>query len=104
MPTDWIEIVARRQVLRDGELERRLVLEVVEHLHRALAEGLLPDDDGAVVVLERAGDDLRGRGAAAVDQHHHRIVAARCLPPCADLLLALAVALADRDDERPLRR
>ena len=52
--------VARGEVLRDGELERRLVGGDLgeDELHAALAEGLLADDDRAVVVLERAGDDL----------------------------------------------
>src|SRR3546814_5415491 len=41
-------------------------------LDRALAEAALAHDDGAVMVLERAGDDLGGRGAAGVDQHDDR--------------------------------
>ena len=32
----------------------------------------VPSRIGAMVVLQGAGDDLRGRGRAAVDQHHHR--------------------------------
>ena len=67
--------VPRRQILRDGQLERRAVfLVVVEDLHRALAEAGLPDDERAVVILERAGDDLRRGSRAAVDQHDHRVV------------------------------
>ena len=67
--------VARREVLRDGELERPAVVVVaIQDLDRALAERALADDQRAVVVLERAGDDLAGRGAAAVLQHDHRVV------------------------------
>ena len=52
------------QVLRDRQLERRLVGQVGEdELHAALAERRLADDDGAVVVLQRAGDDLARAGA-----------------------------------------
>ena len=38
-------------------------------LHRALAERARADDGRPLVVLQRAGDDLGGRGRAAVDQH-----------------------------------
>src|SRR6185437_181213 len=41
-------------------------------LHRALAEGVLADDDTPVVVLDRAREDLRRRGAVAIDQHGQR--------------------------------
>ena len=72
MPRFWIDAVARRQVLRDRQLELGVVVVVVEHLHRALAERARADDRGAIEVLERAGDDLRGRGRAAVDEHGER--------------------------------
>ena len=38
-------------------------------LHRALAERARADDGRALVVLQRAGDDLGGRGRSAVDEH-----------------------------------
>ncbi len=68
--------VARREVLRDGQLQRALlaalaVLEVIEHLHAALPEALPPDDDGAVQVLQRAGHDLARARALRGDEHRH---------------------------------
>ena len=41
-------------------------------LHRALAEGLCAEQDGAVVILQRAGDDFRGRSRAAIDKYDDR--------------------------------
>ena len=60
----------RRVVTRGGELDGAIIGQGQDGLHRALAEGLAANDDGAVVVLQRARDDFRGRGRAAVDQHH----------------------------------
>jgi hypothetical protein len=46
--------VARREVLGDRELQRRTAGDVREHqLNRTFAERPLPDDDGAIVVLQR---------------------------------------------------
>ena len=41
-----------------------------DRLHRTLSEGARAHDDGAAVILQRAGDDFGGRGRPAVDQHH----------------------------------
>ena len=43
--------------------------QVDQGLDGPLAEGGLADDDAAPVVLDGAGEDLRGRGAVPVDQH-----------------------------------
>ena len=67
MPTPWIETSpgVRYCAMVSLSAEPSLVV-AVEQLHRALAERRLADDQRAVVVLERAGDDLAGAGAAAV--------------------------------------
>jgi hypothetical protein len=52
-----------------GERQAGVLAQVVDGLHQAFAEGGFADDEGAVVVLQGAGDDLRRRGRAAVDQH-----------------------------------
>ena len=44
-------------------------LDVEDALHRRLAEGVGADDHAAVVVLQGAGEDLRGRGRAIFHQH-----------------------------------
>ena len=41
-------------------------------MHRALTEGLVSHQGGALVVLQCASDDLAGRGRALIDQHHQR--------------------------------
>src|SRR5690606_14791204 len=68
--------------LGDGQLHMaearafggRPAVQVDQVLHRALAEGGLADDQGAAVVLHRAGEDLRSRGRGAVDQYRQRAV------------------------------
>ena len=52
-----------------GEGEAGVFAEVVNGLHQALAEGGFTDDQGAVVVLQGAGDDLGSRCGVAIDQH-----------------------------------
>ncbi len=73
--------VAGGEVLGDGQLEGGRILiglvrvvHVVEHLHRALAEGLPADHQRPVVVLEGAGHDLAGRGGVRVHDEHQRNV------------------------------
>ncbi len=67
--------VAGREVLGDGELEGGLLGRDLgeDELHAALAESLLAHDQRAVVVLERAGDDLARARAAAVHEHDERV-------------------------------
>jgi hypothetical protein len=60
---------ARRIPAGRGQLERHAVAEGEERLDQALAERGRPDDHGAVVVLQRTGDDLRGTRGAVVDEH-----------------------------------
>ena len=54
-----------------GHLELAVV-QVQQGLHGAFAVGLIADDQGAAVVLHGAGENLRRRGAVAVDQHRQR--------------------------------
>ncbi len=63
---------ARRVVARRGELDGRVVAERHDGLHRALAERLRAHDLRALVVLQRAGDDLGGGRRAAVHEDDHR--------------------------------
>ena len=61
-----------RVVAGRGELDGRLLAgQRQDGLHRALAEGLRAQHDGALVVLQRTSHDLGGRGRTCVDQHHH---------------------------------
>ena len=74
-------------------------VEIRERLDRALAVRRAgADDHRAVVVLQRAGEDLRRRRAELIDQHDDRTVEVgrRLLVVAEDLLLAAAVP--DLDD------
>src|SRR5690606_37573076 len=62
----------RGEVQRRGQLQRAVVVQRQHGLYRALAETVGAHQHRAFVVLQGAGNDLRGRGAAAVDQYHQR--------------------------------
>src|SRR5471032_753133 len=59
-----------RVVQRRGDLDGAVIGQRQHGLHRAFTEAVGAHQDAAFVVLQGAGDDFRGRGAAAVDQHH----------------------------------
>src|SRR5258708_6404220 len=52
-------LIARRQVLRDGQLERGAIVVVIENLNGAFAEGAYTDNHRAIEILEGASDNLR---------------------------------------------
>jgi hypothetical protein len=56
------------------------------------------DQRRATVILQRTGDDFRGRGRAAVDQHDHRLALGKVARPRIEALGLLRVAAAGRDD------
>ena len=57
---------------RVGNAVRELA-QVEQALHRPLAVGrMIADDQAAMVVLDRAGEDLAGAGAELADQHDQR--------------------------------
>src|SRR5690606_8593867 len=95
---DLLDRATRRRVVeRGGEAQARAVLERVDGLHRALAEGVLAEHERAALVLERARHDLRGAGAAGVHEHDDRIVPLVAVGARLELLL-LAVDAALRVD------
>jgi hypothetical protein len=74
--------------------------EVVDGLDEAFAEGGFADDQGAVMILQRAGDDLSGGGRVAVHDHDDgEGVAAVAVRGRVDLVGIGASAL--RDDVLP---
>ena len=50
-------------------LEDTVVRGGTGRLHQTLPEALTPYQYGSVQILQRAGDDLAGRGGGAIDQH-----------------------------------
>ena len=63
------EPAAGRVVVIGGQREAGVVGERIDGLHQALAEGGLADDEGTIVVLQRAANDLRSRSRAVVHEH-----------------------------------
>src|SRR5574341_117645 len=92
----------RRVVLGRGQTQTRPIRERDHGLHRALAEGLGPQDHRPLPVLQGAGHNLRGAGRAAVDQDHHGPsgVAVAVLGREAEILVLEASLRVD--DELPL--
>src|SRR5262249_33430914 len=85
---------AGRVVERRGQAQPVAGFERVDGLHRAFAEALHADDERAVVVLERARDDLRGACGALVHEHDDRVARLGALGVGAELVaLALVAAL-----------
>ena len=71
---------------------------VEDGLDEALAEGGFADDQGAVVVLQRAGDDLSGRGGIAVDEDDDGVLrTVFAVGGAIDLVREGAAALRDDD-------
>ena len=82
-----------------GEGEAGVFGGVEDGLDEALAEGGLADDEGAVVVLQGAGDDLSGGGGVAVDQDDDGVLvgAGFAVGGAVDLVGEGAAALGDDD-------
>ena len=61
--------------MRGGQRQAGVFGQRIYGLHQALAERGLAQDQAAVVILQRAGDDLGRRSREVVDQHHDGIIA-----------------------------
>ena len=84
-----------------GQRQAGVLAQVIDRLHQAFAKGGLADDEGAVVVLQGAADNLRGRSRSAVDHHHDgKALAAVAVRRCIIPVWKGAPALAD--DALPL--
>src|SRR2546426_910609 len=68
---------ARREPARRRELQGGFGRELPQRLYQPLPEGRRSNDHGAVVILQRAGDDLGCARRAPVGEHHHRKVRPR---------------------------
>ena len=89
------------QIRGRGELEGTARGEGPDRLHRGLAVGALSDDDRALIVGKRRGDDLGGARASPVYEHGHR--QPRELRSAAHLVHSLFLVQArDRADDTPV--
>src|SRR4051812_17943001 len=88
---------ARREPLAGRELEVVAAVERVHRLHETLAERVAAENERAIVILERAGDDLGSRRRAAVDEHGQRDLFVEMLAVRAGHLRGL-IARTDADD------
>ena len=88
----------RGVIARRGQPQRRLLAGLDDGLDRALAEALFAHHQRAAVVLQRAGDDFRGRCGAGIDQHDHRQAVRHVARPRIITLDVILVAAALGDD------
>src|SRR5262249_22190169 len=63
IPGSLNEAAARRVIVRGRQRQARASADRINRLHQRLAERRLADDVSAIVILQRARDDLRGAGA-----------------------------------------
>src|SRR5207244_13225553 len=63
---------ARSVVASGGEREARVFAERLYGLYEPFAECSLADDEAAIVILHRAGDNFRGRGGVVIHQDDER--------------------------------
>ena len=92
------EAAGRRVVVIGGEGEAGVLGDLEDGLDEALAEGGFADDEGAVVILQSAGDDLSGRGGVAVDEDDDgELRALFAVGGAVDLVREGAAALRDDD-------
>lgn len=93
------EASAGRVVVKGREREAGVVGDLVDRLDEALAKGGFAYDEGAVVILQRTGDDLCGGCGVAVYQDDDGIFIAAALSVIGaiDLVLEGAAFLGDDD-------
>src|SRR6185437_16430849 len=90
----------RREVFRDRQQQRRVVVQLEWKLYEAFSKSRFTDDQRAVVILKRAGNDFRRRSRIAVDQNDHGN-AIRILVDCRIRLRTVAEASSLRNDHLP---
>src|SRR5262245_21259146 len=76
----------------------------VDGLHESLSKALLANQSGAATILQRRGDDLRGRSRLAVDQDDHRHGFRSLILRKMDLARITPLAPAHRNDLDPFRQ
>ena len=92
------EAAGRGVVVVSRQGEAGVLGDLEDGLDEALAEGGLAGDEGAVVVLKCAGDDLGGRGGAAVDEDDDGVLLSLfAVGGAIDLVREGATALRDDD-------
>src|SRR5262249_1686889 len=74
VPRPLNQASTRRVVVRRRERKAGAAADSIDRLHQGLPERRFADDVGAIVILKRAGDNLRGAGAVTVRNHHDRDV------------------------------
>ncbi len=89
------------EVQGGGQTQGRTILQGNDGLDRPLAEALGAYNQGSLLVFEGSGDNLGGRGAALIDEHHHGNVShlAFLAGPGVKSHVLVAVAAFGVDDE-----
>ena len=90
----------RRVVARRGQPHRAVgaARQRDDGLHRAFAERARAHDGRALMILQGAGNDLGGRGRAAIDQHDDRLAVDEVAAACVVALDVVGPAAAGGDD------
>ena len=89
-------------VLRGCQTQSAAVVELDDALHRAFPKALLADHHGVVVVLQAAGNNFGGTGAALIDQQDAGQVGKFLTRQRVVLLFFRALVALGKDDEFPM--
>ena len=96
------EAAGGRVVVIGRQGEAGVLGDLEDGLDEALAEGGFADDEGAVVILQGAGDDLGGGGGVAIDQDDDGVLVGALLAVGGAIDLVREGAAALRDDDLSL--
>src|SRR5262249_18906412 len=93
----------RREVPGRGQPQRPLVgTQRDDGLHGTLAKRTCANKGGALVILQRTGNDFRGRSRAAIDQHDQRLALGQIARVGVVALGLLSITATGRDDLAPV--
>src|SRR5207248_1361100 len=89
----------RRVITRRRQAERTVArAKWDDGLHRSFAEGARADQGRALMILQRAGDDLRRRSRTAIDQNDQRLALGHVARPRIEALRLFRIAAPGRND------
>ena len=94
---------AGRVVARRGQSQSGIFRQRIHGLYESFAEGDFADDQAAVMILNRSGNDFGGGGGRAVDQHHDGIIFAAVAVLRDVALLGGCAAVMGNDQLTPLQ-
>src|SRR5579863_5165403 len=92
------QATTRRVVVSRGEGEAGILRQRINGLNQALAERHFTDDQAAIMILNRSGNNFRRRGSQAIYQNDERIILATIAVLCDITFFCRRAAVVRNDD------